>query len=460
MNTSWMKTRQTKYGSYAAVYIIVVVAVLVMANFLANRYSKSYDSTANKRFSLSDQTEKVVRNLKQDVRINYFDKPEGFNRGRDLLGRYESLSPKLKVDYIDLDKRSQLAASLGVRSAGTAIVEVGNKHEEAKMLTEEEVTSALIRGLKTSDKSVCFTTGAGENGVNESDPESAAEFKAGVERSNYKTQVLNLVSKAEIPKECTVVIVGGPRADMLAPSVNALKAYVEGGGRALFMLDPPLKIGKEQIADNEALVAMLAGWGVTLEKDMVLDTSGMGQLFQLGPEAPLATTYETHPIVKEMRQIASVFPLPRSILVKSTDKVNPEKLFDTSEQSFGITNLSSADVRIDEKRDKKGPFALGAAGTYKNGQPNNEGRFVVVGSSRWLTRGLFRSRAVGNHDLALNMLNWLSSDEDLISIRPKDPEDRRISLTGRQINMVLLFSVFLLPLLIVIAGVSVWWRRR
>src|SRR5437763_6062665 len=114
MAANWMKSRQAKYGAYAAVYIIVIVAVLGAINFLANRYDKSYDATANKQFSLSDQTVKAVKGLKKDVALSYFGATTQFPQARDLLGRYANLSPHLKVDYIDPDKKPQLARAAGV----------------------------------------------------------------------------------------------------------------------------------------------------------------------------------------------------------------------------------------------------------------------------------------------------------------------------------------------------------
>src|SRR6185437_1703505 len=133
------------------------------------------------------------------------------------------------------------------------------------------------------------------------------------------------------------------------------------------------------------------------------------------------------------------------------------KLFETTDNSFATMNLTSAEVRP-SKTDKKGPLTLGAAGTYNTGKENGNGRFVAVGSSRWISNGFLRFN--GNRDLFMNMMNWLSSDEDLISIRPKEPEDRRLSMTNSQMSMVFYESVVFLPLLMVGAGISVWWKRR
>src|SRR5579871_5949017 len=130
MKTDWLKARQTKYVAYATIYIIVIIAVVVVANFLANRYNKSLDATANKRFSLSDQTQKIVKDLKQDATITYYDEASRFQTGKDLLDQYANLSRKIHVQYVDPFKKPQLARAAGIKNAGTAVVEIGTKREE------------------------------------------------------------------------------------------------------------------------------------------------------------------------------------------------------------------------------------------------------------------------------------------------------------------------------------------
>lgn len=451
MKTDWLKTRQTKYTAYATVYILVVVAVLAAANWLANRHVKSYDSTANKRFSLSDQTEKVVKNLKQDVTLTYFDKTSEFARAKDLLGRYDNLSSRLKIAYVDPDKKPQIARAQNVRNYGAIFIQTGAKKEEAKSLTEEEITGALIRALKSGDRTVCVVSGSGEHSLEDSGRNGYSSAKDLIEKNNYKTRAISLLEKPEVPKDCTVLLVGGPKYDYTGPAVNAIKTYAESGGRALLLLDPPVKLGREEVGDNAELIKTLEAWGVTLNKDLVLDTSGIGQLFGLSEVVPLVTTYESHQITQTMKEVASAFPLTRSLDAKSP----AEKLFSTTGNSFATATLNSAEIRINPAKDKKGPFALAAAGSV--GAAKN-GRFVVVGSSSWTANNILRFN--GNRDLFLNMLNWLSSDEDLISIRPKEPEDRRLTLTRAQMSRIFYSSVIFLPLLVIAAGFSIWWRRR
>ena len=458
MASDWMKARQTKYVAYATTYILIIIAVIAVANFLAQRYNKSFDATANKRFSLSDQTQKIVKELKQDVKITYYDETSRFQTGKDLLERYANLSPKVHVDYVDPFKKPQLARQAGIKTAGTAVVEVGAKREEAKSMTEEGVTGAIIRDLKGGTRNVCVVSGSGEHQIDDSERNGYSRLKELLAKDTYDTKTINLLQKAEVPSDCTVLLVGGPTSDYADPEVNAIKTYVENGGRAMFLLDPPLKIGKRDIAENPALTNVLAGWGVTVNKDLILDPNPIGQLAGLGPEIPLVTGYDSHPIVNEMKGTATGFPISRSLDIKNGDKTTVQKLFGSSDSSFATSNLASAEIRIDPAKDKKGPLAMAAAGSYNTGKPNSQGRFVVVGNSGWSANGFLNFN--GNRDLMLNSMNWLASDEDLISIRPKEPEDRRINLTRAQFAWLRLVSQFGLPAIVVIGGVMVWWRRR
>jgi ABC-type uncharacterized transport system involved in gliding motility auxiliary subunit len=475
MADSFLKSRQTRYTAYAATYILVILAVLGAVNFLANRYDKSYDSTSNKQFSLSDQTIKVVSNLKSDIKLTYFDEATRFPQARDLLDRYTALSPKLKVDFIDPVKKPQQAKSAGYRRDVTILVENGARKEEAKSLTEEEVTGAIIRSQKSGERNVCFVNAANEHSIDDEAATGYSLMKQLLERDNYKTRTIDFKPKAaepgkplaigqtpaaaavEVPKDCLALIVGGPQLAYPPPIVDAFKKYVEGGGHALFLLDNVMKIGRgDSAAENTDLVNLLSEWGVTANKDLVLDLSGIGNMFGAGPEIPIILAYDAHAITRPLTRVPTAFPVPRSLEIKSGGKSTVEKLFGTTEDSISVSEVS-ANGAIDPKKGKKGPFTLAAAGTVQ-GTPS--GRFIVVGTSQWAENRAMGSRTLGNRDLFMNMINWLSADEDLISIRPKSTEDRPLTLTAQKLNLVFWLSVVFFPLGIVGFGLATWWKRR
>ncbi|HKV61562.1 MAG TPA: GldG family protein [Candidatus Acidoferrum sp.] len=474
MAPAWLKARQTQYTAYAAIYILVVLAVLAAINFLADRYDKSYDSTSNKQFSLSDQTIKVVKGLKNDVQLSYFGPQGDFAVARDTLDRYSSLSPKLHVTYVDPERKPQVAKAAGFRSDSTIIVESGTRRESAKSLSEEEITGALIRSLKSEERTVCVLSAAGEHSIDDTDAGGYSLFKQILERDNYKVRTETLRPAApssakplaigqsqeaslEVPKSCTVLVIAGPRNDYPAPIVNALKAYVEGGGRALFLLDTPLRLGdSEPPSENTDLLKLLSDWGVTANKDLALDLSGVGQLFRLGPEIPFIVGYESHPITEPLTRVPTAYPLSRSLDTQPAGKATISKLVATTDASVATTSISARGA-VDPTKGKKGPLTLAVAGTLSG---TNQGRFVVVGTSRAAQNSIVGSRSLGNRDLMVNTVNWLSSDEDLISIRPKAPEDRPLNMTSRRLTATFWLSVVVFPLAVIGFGLIAWWRRR
>jgi ABC-type uncharacterized transport system involved in gliding motility auxiliary subunit len=284
VNLALLKARQTKYAAYASVYIVVVLAIVTIANVLANRYVKTYDATSNKRFSLSDQTAKIVKGLKQDAKLTYFDQSTRFQQAKDQLDLYANLSPKVHVEYLDPDKSPQVAREAGIKNYGTTIVQIGAKKEQAKSTTEEDITGAIIRDLKNNTRTVCFVTGSGEHQIDDSDRSGYSRLKDLLGKDEYTSKSISLLQKAEVPSDCTVLVVAGPSSDYQQPEVDAIKKFVEEGGRALFLLDPPLKFGRSEIADNDALATLLQSWGVTLEKNLILDLNPIGQIVGVGPE--------------------------------------------------------------------------------------------------------------------------------------------------------------------------------
>ena len=416
MAANWTKSRTAKYAGYASIYTLVMIGVLGAINFLANRYDQSWDSTHNKQFSLSDQTIKVAKGLKSDVNMVYFGDKQSFVGAKDLLDRYSALSPKLHAEYIDPTSNPQQARSAGYRSDSPVVIKSGTRTEGAKSLTEEEVTGALIRSQKTGERNVCFVNSANERPLDTEDRSGVSLLKQLLERDNYKVRSEKLGAPAaadaskpvqigqapaapanvEVPKDCTALVVAGPQLAYPTPVVNAMKAYVEGGGRALFMMDETLRLGRsEPAAENPELLKVFEDWGVTVNKDLVIDLSGLGQIFGFGPEVPVIGAYDSHPITQPLTRVATAFPLSRSLDIKSGAKTTVTKLFGTTEDSVAITEVPAGGA-IDPKKGKKGPLTLAAAGTFTS---TPQGRFVVIGSSTWATNNFTGTRQLGNRDV-------------------------------------------------------------
>ena len=472
---SWLQKRQTKYGAYVVAYVLVVFALVTLANWAVNRHASdvtgflglppSWDLTATKRYSLSDQTRKIVRGLDREVTIHYFDRKDQFDRARDLLENYNHLSPRLSVEYVDPDRKPAIAKQYEIRTYGTIILATGGRREEASLLDEESITNTLIRLLKTGPKNVCFVEGHGERGLDDSERKGFSGAKKALEDSRYAVRSISLLREAKVPEDCSVVMVAGPEREYVEPEVEALRSFVEDGGRTLFLLDP---------GGSKKLMELLAGWNVELKKDLVIDLNPLNQLFGGGATTPVVSEYKSHTITRALERTMTLMPFARSVQPGEDSKtgITVETLFETSEESWA-TRFSPEMEMVTLRRDQatQGPIPLAVAGTVSNDEGDagrspgdgdssetKEGRFVVIGSSGFPANNYMGFG--GNRDLFVNTVNWLSSDEDLISVRPKPPEDRRVNLTKAQMDRVFYLSVVGLPLLMIISGVAVWWRRR
>ncbi|MBI1353734.1 MAG: hypothetical protein GC160_05255 [Acidobacteria bacterium] len=482
--SNWMQSRQVREGSYSGAYIVVVLAILVAVNWLANQYNKTYDATEAKLYSLSDQTLKILNDLPSDATIYYFNRRMDFERPdmngvspKASLTRYDNASSKVEVDYVDPDANPERAELMNVRTYGTVLVEVAGRREEAKSPNEEDVTNALIKLLKGEEKTACILNGHGEAAPSDTEALGFSVAREAIQEANYKVQDVSLLENPQIPPACSLVIIAGPSTPLLEPEIGIVRDYVNGGGRLLLMIDH---------AKSPELATLAAEWGAQVNDDLVLDTTGIGRLFGGGPVVPLAMDYESHPITQPFisggRPTPTLFPLTRSVNAAEPAPAgwDVQELLKTSPNSLATKDYDREEIVPDPAKDTEGPINLAVAAVHEVAAPapaeppaegddakpadseqkakDLEARVVVTGTSRFARNSAIGS--VGNRDLFMNMVNWLASDEDLISIRPKDPASTPMEMTESQMRWMFLGLVLGLPLVIVIAGVRTWWLRR
>ncbi|HWP84425.1 MAG TPA: Gldg family protein [Terriglobia bacterium] len=458
-----LTSRQAKYGLNATLYSLAGLAIVVIVNLIVLRaptrlgeYSTNWqwDLTSSKRYSLSPQTVQILSKLDRDVQLLYFDRQNNFGAVRDLLELFPAQSHRVSVKYLDPDRDRAEATRYNVKEYGKVVVVAGEKSEQAKGVREEDIINTIIRVLKEGTKKIYFLTGHGEREMDNTDRLGYSEAKKALEEGNYQVHSLSLLQeKPEVPADCKVLVIAGPQKDLLDPELEAIKQYMMMGGRVLFLLSPntPPKI-----------VKLLAEYGADVSNSLVVDVSGIGRLFGTDELMPLGLQYEDHPITKDMANTATLFPY--SAAVRTSTDYKPGADFQliakTAPNSWATTDLSSREVSYQEGRDLKGPVALAGAGVFHDpGAPMAiETRYVVSGSADLISNAILGFN--GNRDLFLNMVNWLSSDEDLIAVRPKDPEARPVDMTPGQLRMVFYLTFVVVPLAVVISGLGVWWKRR
>jgi len=467
-------SRQLREGGYSLTFILVFLGIIAAVNYLADQYNKTYDATSRGLYSLSDQTMRVLDNLENDVTIYYFDRVSSFPEAEYDLDKYDNASNRVDVRYIDVDAQPMLAEQMNVTSYGETVVEVGARRERLNRLGEQELTNAIIQAVKRRERTACFLTGHGEADLTDDSREGLAVVDQAVRNANIQVQTVSLVENPQIPSACSVVLIIGPEASYLEGEIQVLREYVSGGGRLLLAIDH---------TQSPELAELAADWGVEVTDDIVLDLSGINRLLGGTPLTPLVTNYRGHPITEVMRDKATLFPSVRGVRpAEETGEWDVMTLLETSESSFATTDL---DIQNEElvrspENEREGPISIAVAATKEiepaaGGAPadeadaegeaadeaeedENQARVLVVGTSRFARN--YAVGAVGNRDLFLNMVNWLTSDEDLISIRPVNPESTPIELTRGDLTRIWLGLFVFVPLAIVVAGLRTWWLRR
>ena len=447
-------SRQAKYGLNTLIYCLVAVAIVVVVNLIANRFVRQIDLTANQRYSLSPQTTKILSELQNDVEFLYFDRRAGFANVEDRLAMYPTSSRRVKVTFVDPDREPSKANQYNIRSYGTLVIAAAGRNEQAKAITEEDITNTIIRVIKGGPKKIYFLTGHGERDIASEERLGYSAAKKLLEDSNYTVETLSLLQETpKIPDDCTALIVAGPQNDLLDPEVAAIKDFLVKGGRAFFLVHP---------MTPPKLTALLAEFGADTKNTLVVDTSGIGRLFGTDELMPLVVQYDNHPITRDMTNIATLFPF--SAAVQTSTSGMPGATFQpiarTTDKSWATPEVRSREVSFREGRDIQGPLPLLGAGTFKppeNADSTTEGRYVIAGSAEFPANAIIGFN--GNRDLFLNSVNWLTSDEDLISIRPKEMEDRRVSLDAGQMTFVF-YLLVAVPAIVVLSGLGVWWKRR
>lgn len=478
-------SRTGRHGTAAGATLILVIGILVLLNFLNFRHSKRIDLTENQLYALSSQSLKVVENLDAEIQIIGFFQDEATTRSfKDLMEEYRHASSQISYEIVDPQKEPEKVVQHDVQRQGQVVVVAGARTEVVDEFSEEKITNTIVKLTREGEKVIYLLAGHGERDLEESGPEGLSMAKEMVEKQNYVVKPYNLAQENKLPDDATVVLSVGPRVNFLPNEVSLLNEYLKAGGKFLLLLDP-----ETDFAMDDFLLA----YGLAVEQNVVIDASGVGQLFGLGVAAPIVATYEEHPITDEMRGVMTFFPMARGVkTVEGSLGYEAKTLMSTSERSWGETNLDGNRAAFDEGEDTQGPVALAAvatrsvtgAGTAEESEKDSEGeadsaaesaaaaegdeeaakgkggesRFALFGDSDFATNAYFSSS--GNGDMFRMTVSWLAEDSDLTAIAPKNPENRRINLTQSQSRLMFWATVILLPLSTLVFGLAVWFRRK
>lgn len=474
--------RRTVFAASSTAAVVLAVALVAMVNWLGYRHYSRGDWTSSKLYTLSAKSLNILKGLHADVRVVVLMTPSTplFSETKELLDRYQAASPRIKVEYIDPERdplrTKTLAQEFGVSTANTVVFASGGRKKyvtsdqlaeydysgmqmgQAPKLKgfkgEEQFTAAILAVVNPKVPKVYFVTGHGEHDPDAADGSGYSQLKDAIKRDNYDVEKTTLLAGA-VPADCDLLVIAGPKAPFTDPEKAALKAYLDKGGRALVMLDPVLG----DRAQSSGLEALLKGYGVEVDNDLVVDPSKQLPFFSLA--AVYVDQFRSHPVVDGMQGLAVLFPIARSVTTVAAPGATSSILLTTSDKGWGQRDLkANATGQLEIKKapgDVPGPVSLGVAAQSEKDKEHGW-RLVVFGNSAFATNQYLAN--AGNSNLVLNAVNWLANQEQALGIAPRSPEQVQLFLSETQMSHVLLISLILLPACAIALGVAVWWRRR
>lgn len=463
-----LRARQARYGTNTVVMIAAFIAIAGLTNFVGARFHHRFDTTASGEFTLSRHTQSVLRNLKDEVKvIGFFVATDraaiaGREQARKLLREYAINTDKISFEFVDPEDKPHIARQYEIRDYGALVFTSGGRKQQTFGIGEQDFTGAILNVTGVEQKRVYFLTGHGEPGIDSADEGAMKLAKEGLQTDNYRVETLDLINTPKIPDDATVLVIAAPKKPLESREIAAIETYLTQGGKAVFLLEPD---------PPQELKGLLAKWGLSFKPGLVVDTFAFAQPNVYTP-AVLRDQYLVTQVTKDLD--TTVFPGATAIFAdlpeddRQSIQITP--LARTSFQSWQTTNAPTEGVpAFAADRDTRGPLVLAAqveAVAPIGGTPRVPAgpsgtktmRLIVVGDSDFATNKYFYSKF--NSDLFLNSVNWLGAQEELISIRPKPPQYRRLIITQGAWNWILYSSVGFLPGLVLVAGGVVWWRRR
>jgi hypothetical protein len=426
---------------------------------------------------------KVLKELKAPVSVTVFmtEGTQLFPETQELLKRYKAVAPQLAVETLDPTRNRARAEALvkefGV-SGPSVVFKSGDrkKHVSVDQLAEldfsrarmggeptikafkgeQEFTSAILTVTESKTPKVLFTAGHGERKIDSRSRDGFWGVAETFRRDNCKVEEWASLGAGDVPAGTDLLVVAGPKSAFTEPEREAIKKFLDAGGRALVFADAEFAPGKGSAMLDLGLRPLLEVYGVLLDDDIVVDPKNRVPL--MGPETLFANSYRPHPITKLLEGSAVVFPLARSVRVaeKVPEGLAATALVETSPDGWGETDLKNPEAKKDEK-DVKGPVSLGVA-VETAGKSDRKMRLVVFGDADFASNGGVANAA--NSYLMSAAANWALEREALIAIPPRSTDQVAVTMSRSDIGTMTAVSVFVLPLAAVAAGIAVYLRRR
>lgn len=439
------------------VHVVLLIAVALLIGFLSTRYGFVHDISRTQRASLSEPSAKLLESMQGPIEIVSYARPQGNLRKTisDFVARYQRAKPDLKLSFVDPDADPDAMRDAGVQIDGEIELRYNGRSERLKILSETELSSALLRLSRSHERLVAFLEGEGErkpDGVANAD---LGQFGASLKQRGIHSLNLALATTHKVPDNVDLLVIANPRIALTGSAAMAIVDYVERGGNLLWLLEAD---------ENNGLNALAEALSIRVLPGVIVD--GAGQAIGIeDPSFVAVNRYPPHAIDKGF-DLGTVFPQPVALAQLAPPKWDFKSILQSSAQSWNETGHipkageAAGEVRYDGKDGEiSGPLDFGFAMTRLSPRPGaHEQRVVVIGDGDFISNSYLGNG--GNRDFGTRVFDWLLADDALINVPEPAAEDRQIKLSETALAVVSFALLLGLPILLAGSGLWIWRRRR
>jgi len=460
-----LATKSTKYGANMLVMVGAFFVISIVAGMLAQSHHKRIDLTRTGRFTLSEQTKKILANLNVKVKALAFYRSESGTmhakqkqNAKDLLEGYADLSPNFTYTFIDPDKKPGLANKYGVSEYRIILLTSGDKQVKVGNELENKFTNGLIKLLQEKAKVVYFVKGHGEKNLSSTSKHGYRAARDAMMNQRLDVRELMLERAPAIPKDASVVVMASPERDLTPEEYAKLDAYYKSGGAMLVEIDP---------GHPPTLTTWLETHGFKLMDDVIIDQQS--KVYGSNFLTPVVYSYhKKHPLTVNFK-LMSYFPIANSVYIDEDPKRGRYELAFTGPNSWTEVDrnqLESGKAEYNEEREKRGPVPVMAVTTSPavkvvdkdGGTREKYGKLILIGDSDFANNTNFN--LAGNGDLFMNTISWLAEEADLVAVRAKKRQLSPVILTVTQGRAIFWIPVVMIPCTVLLAGIGVFsWRK-
>lgn len=440
---------------------LLFVSLMLFTTFaltyaVLTRYNQRWDFTREKIYSLAEPTAKILDQMKKsplEVKAFYPLQDPGRREFESFLKQVESRHPRLKAEFIDPDRAPRTAKDYGVNDLYTVVMKYEGRQEKVIRPTEESFSNALLRLLNPKTFQICFLTGHEESSILQQDRSGLSYLRESLVFNNYKVDEVT-AQRGDIPSECLVTVVAGPRRDLDAQEYDALERFFQSGKGILFLIDPMDEGTGVSFRD------FFLRFGIALGADVIVDK--MSRMVGGDFLVPLVSQYVIqHPVTAQFK-LPTFYPVTRTVQpsTETPKGIDVTPLAFTGSGSWAESDLKSlenGETDFDAGSDLTGPLAIAAAAEKKDVLGGASGRLIAVGDSDFAANAYLDLS--GNRDFILAMIQWLTQDERAVTINPRLAEFKPLFLKDSGRAKLLVWVLGIIPLFFLCSG-SAWLFYR